>query len=189
MRTGLAAPRVDCQGCNKLTKCCAFQPFVPNFLLGGFFQSQGAAELPKIKNLVFQPLGAIATLEYRARHDKVSDKENAEDLLCGFYKEGQCTIWNFRPGECSTYFCDEDMRSQPRQEISERAFRTEIAVAQMALLELGLSHVEIGRQVEACNTSQDFIEKFSDNELLFMYKKSWNWSQGLSAKQVLEWLK
>lgn len=184
--TSLEAPQVDCRGCHKLTKCCAFQPFIPNYLLGAIFRT---TELPKHKNLRFEPIGAIPTASYREKHSLTQDKENAVDLLCAFYKNGECSIWENRPGECSTYYCDDQMKSQARQDLSKQAFDTEIAVAQMALVELGLDPEQISRQVDACNTSEDLPEKYSDQELILMYKQAWNWSKQLSASQVRGWLK
>jgi hypothetical protein len=186
LATPLSVPDVDCRGCAKLTKCCAFQPFIPNFLLGGWLES--LTVLPQHKSLCFQPLGAMPTPEYREKHRVAGNKDQALDLLCSFYVDGRCSIWNFRPGECSTYFCDEAMTSEPRQSLAKKSFAIEIAVAQMALVELGFAPKEISAQVDACNGQAEFSEKYPDAELILMYKRAWQWSKQLNADLVASWL-
>lgn len=179
---------MDCRGCQKLTKCCAFQPFVPNFLLGGLLENENRFSLAQHKNLSFQPLGAMATVNYRAQHLDTKDRESEVSLLCSFYKNGGCSIWNFRPGECSTYFCDSGMKTEPRQGLARKAFDVEVAVAQMALVELGFSPRQISSQVDACNGAGDLAQNYSDDRLISMYKQAWNWSKSLTSDQVQSWL-
>lgn len=143
--------------------------------------------LPKHKNLSFQPLGALATAKYRTSHLAAKDRDLNLDLLCSFYKNGRCSIWEYRPGECSTYFCDSGMTSAPRQELARQSFSVEVAVAQMALVELGFTRVEISAQVDACNGKGDFAQNFSDADLISMYKQAWNWSKSLTAETIASW--
>jgi hypothetical protein len=171
----LRAPRLDCGACARPAKCCAFQPFVPNFLLGGWLS--GEERLPEIKNVYFAPVGAIALPEYRAKHTG----EAGIDMLCGFYDRGRCRLWKFRPAECSSYFCTE-----PRTSLRDQGFAAEMAVAQMALAELGLSGREIGEQVDLVNGGA--VKNYPGPEMLIMYKKAWSWSQTLKPETVQSWI-
>ncbi len=164
----------DCAGCAKSAKCCDFQPFVPIFLLGGWLVERN--ELPEIKNVYFAPIGAIASPAYRARFEE----DGGVKQLCGFFSEGSCTIWRFRPSECSTYFCESE---RPKER--DLGFAVETAVAQMALVELGLTAREIEVQVDLVNGAEPGI--FSGPEMLMMYKKAWRWSQTLSAETIKSW--
>lgn len=183
--SGLRAPQLDCAGCAKPAKCCAFQPFVPNFLLGGWLEN--ALVLPEIENVYFTPIGAVATPEYRARH--VASAEPGVELLCGFFDRTSrsCTMWNFRPGECSTYFCDDARLSEEREDVRQKSFDLEVSIAQMALVELGFSPVEIGAQVDHVN-GMGVSMITSSPELLMMYKKAWNWSKILTREMVESWM-
>lgn len=182
--TELREPVLDCLGCAKTTKCCAFQPFVPNFLVGGWLGF--SADLPSIENIYFHPIGALPTPEYRMSFEAV--KTPGEDLLCGFFdrKSRRCGLWEFRPSECGWYFCDDARLGNSRQNLRQRLFDTELAVAQMALAELGLSASEIGVQVDMVNGGTP-KQLYPGPELLMMYKKAWNWSQTLSRETVESW--
>lgn len=185
----LRAPQLDCARCLKPAKCCAFQPFVPNFLLGAWLEK--SESLLEIANVRFHPVGAVACPDYRARHEKVTAAggDPGVDLLCGFFDRERrtCSIWNFRPGECSTYFCDDLRVSEDRQAIRDKSFALEMAVAQMALVELGFSAREIAEQVDLVNGASS-AQIYPGPELLMMYKKAWKWSQGLSREMVKSWM-
>jgi len=181
----LRTPQLDCASCARPAKCCAFQPFVPNFLLGAWLAA--AAELPEIPHVRFHPAGAVATLEYRAAHASVS--EPGVDLLCGFFdrEKRTCRLWAYRPGECSNYFCDDLRLSEARQNLRQRTFDVEMAVTQMALVELGFSGRQIGEQIDIVNgVGEGSI--YPGHELLMMYKRAWIWSQNLNPQTVQSWL-
>jgi hypothetical protein len=175
-------PVVDCKACAKPIKCCDFQPFWANFLIGAWLEENGAKELPEITNAFWHPIGLIPRAEYRTRHAQTEVR--GEDLKCGFYQSGRCEIWSTRPGECSTYFCDSAQTM--RAPLSEEVFHTESAIAQMALAEIGLSPVEITAQVDRLNSGQG--ENGPSGDLILMYKKAWKWSKTLSRQDVRKWL-
>lgn len=79
------------------------------------------------------------------------------------------------------------MTSESRQALAKKSFAIEIAVAQMALVELGFAPKEISAQVDACNGEAEFSEKYSDAELILMYKRAWQWSKQLNADLVASW--
>lgn len=184
----LRAPQLDCAGCLKPAKCCAFQPFVPNFLIGAWLERSDA--LPGIANVHFHPVGAVACPDYRKRHEAVTSAggEPGADFLCGFFdrERRSCSIWSVRPGECSTYFCDDLRLSEDRQALRNLSFNLEMSVAQMALVELGFAPKEISEQVDLVNGAS-FAKIYPGQEILLMYKKSWEWSQGLSREMIESW--
>lgn len=186
MDVTIPAPSLDCQGCQKLTKCCAFQPFIPNFLLGGYLKD--AYNLPQISNVDFYPVGAVPSSSYRENHLKTQN--HGVEFICGFFsKETRtCKIWNYRPGECSSYFCDDGGTSPKRKANSEKSFTIEVAVAQMALAQLGFSPTEISAQVDAINGKGTESHKYPGADLLIMYKKAWDWSQTLDKNTIENWL-
>lgn len=163
------APQVDCRVCARAVKCCDFQPFVANFLLGAWLQDR--EELPQVRHAYWHPLGLIPARAYR---------ENPDREPCSFYSSGACTIYAFRPGECGAYFCD----GISREAFATRVFDDEVAIAQMALVEFGLSGREIGAQVDLLNAG---AEENATGDLLLMYKAAWNWSQTITPETLKGW--
>lgn len=182
-----AGPRleVDCGACAKALKCCDFQPFVANFLVGQILAK--GENLPSLdpKKALYLPIGVVATNAFRTRHAEVVPEQRQADLACGFYdlESRKCKIWFARPGECSTYFCD----SLPRTDLSQNSFEIEVAVAQMALVQQGFSRAEINFQVDAINGERD--QTSSPAGLEHVYLTSWKWSQTLKAQDIQSWLK
>jgi Fe-S-cluster containining protein len=92
-------------------KCCTYFPDLPNYLIGRTLRdyggSEGAARLrAAIAGRLTTPLGLEANpayaRRYRERHDRFGRDAS---LLCPFYDEGRCTIWNNRNAVCQTFFC------------------------------------------------------------------------------------
>src|SRR6185503_6556814 len=96
---------------------------------------------------VLQPLGVIATREFRVLCEATPEAAKNEKRLCSFYlrEKRECGIWQFRPGECSLYFC---RANRKREEWSERVFAAESNFAHMALAQLGFSPRAILEQVQ-----------------------------------------
>jgi len=173
---GVAVSDLDCFRCNRHAgrKCCDFQPCVPNFLLGAAgldgFEFSDSSRLT--------PMGLIPAPGIRARR---------EDLLCEFFEEGRCRIWEFRPGECSAYFCEPKVG---QQDLSRRLQHAEVAVAQMALAEYGFSPIEISEQVDLWNgRSDDESSRWSWREVAPIYRFSWEYARGLTINDVEPWVK
>jgi hypothetical protein len=181
---------LDCLACTKKLKCCDFQPFVAGFLLGAVLEEGGT--LPDSPNIVYQPLGLMPTRAYREKHGRTPEAERGEDLLCALYDRDsrRCSIWDKRPGECSTYLCTTPV-PPARQQLSQDAFAVEAAVSQMALAHLGFSRDEIFRQVDILNgAADDLLEPPRDRErMMEIYRAAWAWARGLTRADVISWMK
>ncbi len=181
-----ARPAVDCSACAKPAKCCAFQPFIANFLVGGWLEARGLNTLPPVSNAHWHPIGLIPAKAYREEHGRAS--EPGLDLACAFLDRTtrSCSIYLFRPGECATYFCDDERESPERVGHSQAVFDRELAVAQMAMVEMGLAPAEMAAQVDLVNVGSR--EDFAGPDLVFMYKKAWNWSKGVTTENLKKWM-
>jgi hypothetical protein len=98
-------------------KCCTFYPNIPNYLIGGILSDkdplmdEGKKRIrERIKNgRGVSPLGIFApklyTLKYTNRTN--SSFGNSGNLLCPYFEKstGGCTVWKYREGVCSTWFC------------------------------------------------------------------------------------
>lgn len=179
-----ARPELDCLNCNREWKCCAFQPFVPNFLLGAFLANGG--DLAPMRDLL-QPLGLIPGQDYRERYLKTPENERGEDFLCRFYdrQTRACKNWSYRPGECSTFFCKPG--SFDVEQHSYAVFNAETAVAQMALAQLGFENHRISLQVSYLNDPEFAPAQVEFSYLMEIYRRSWDWAQKLPVDQVRQW--
>lgn len=177
---------MDCSVCAKPTKCCAFQPYIPNFLIGGWLEKTNAAELPKLKTAYWHPIGLIPGQKYKREHSQAA--EPGASLSCAFFglDSRKCSLYEFRPSECRIYYCDDARDSLVRKTFTQMAFDEEIAVAQMAMLEMDLTRREMSEQVDLVN--QGAVADFAGRDLIFMYKKAWKWSQTVRPRDIKEWM-
>ncbi len=181
---GLSRPQLDCMACNRDFKCCAFQPFVPNFLLGAYLSEGG--DLSGMREWL-QPLGLIPDLQYRQGYLSTPEDQRGEEFLCRFYRTEtrSCGNWKYRPGECSTYFCKSDRFDIDKY--SRKVFNVETAMAQMALGFLGFEAKKIDHQVSYLNGEEHHPLRVEFSYLMEIYRRSWVWANGVAAEQVHQW--
>ena len=116
---------MDCQHCvNKFspraqTKCCDYHPLLPNYVVGAILSDTSANTnegreriTTKIKNEIgITPYGIMAPLEYyklyqkSRKHKNLDNDANINDLLCPYYNNGLCTIWDYRSELCASFHC------------------------------------------------------------------------------------
>jgi Fe-S-cluster containining protein len=97
------------------TKCCAFQPHIPNFLAGRILMEEdpsiqaGREELERriARRVAISPRwagpGSVFDLLYRSTPNVFG---RAPELRCQFLDaNGGCGVWKHRPAVCSTWFC------------------------------------------------------------------------------------
>lgn len=161
-------PQLDCLGCKKPGKCCDFQPFIPNFLLGAMLHL--GMELPEAGEHSYQPIGLIPARSFRERH--AANAVHGADLMCRFFKNGKCSVYRLRPSECRNYFC-EGMTDVHRLR-SQREFDFETRLAQLALRHLGFSDGFIGRQVDVLNLEAE--PEIENHSLHDLYRSSFAWA-------------
>jgi len=123
-------PRTTCDNCpmcknvyppaqqdsrfNVDTKCCTYQPVIPNYLIGGLLTDHDPSLnevkeefLTRLSNYNITPLGIAPTYSTWFFFNLRPFGKHKE-LLCPFYLEhsgGLCGIWKYRNATCSTYFC------------------------------------------------------------------------------------
>lgn len=87
-------------------KCCTYFPFLPNFTLG----SLSFETIQYISKLgILLPVGLYPSTDYQNRLQQAGRQGfgKKQELLCPFYdqKQNGCSIWEYRPGVCASYFC------------------------------------------------------------------------------------
>jgi Fe-S-cluster containining protein len=99
------------------TKCCTYQPHLPNYLAGAVLGDANPALAEGARRIRARIAGRIGvTPEWLAPGRKysllfeaarVSSFGRAPSLRCSFFEPegGLCTIWKHRDSACSTFFC------------------------------------------------------------------------------------
>ena len=112
--------------------------------------------------------------------------------MCDFLNsQGQCGVWEFRPSECTSFYCAEEMkRSQnakfddsdsPFTHQSRELFDLELEWAQHALRHKGYSWRKISGWIDDWNAFTDVGEgmqeawPLSREERFQFYRESWMW--------------
>jgi Fe-S-cluster containining protein len=94
-------------------KCCTYFPFVPNFSLGAMLESKNSQAALRIQAAqikgVLLPSGLFAAPEHEQRILDIGGDGFGQhrELLCPFFDTARlgCSVWQYRPGVCTTYFC------------------------------------------------------------------------------------
>lgn len=114
----LKAPSVSFFSPN--TKCCTYQPAIPNYLVGALLSDdsglmeEGKRRIrDKIKSKVdVIPKGVWVSDKYLYLYKAAVEHEQtfgkADSMKCTYLQEGNCTVWKYRNAICSTWFCKSD---------------------------------------------------------------------------------
>ncbi len=178
----LTDPQLDCAGCLKVGKCCDFQPFIPNYLVGAMLAA-GVA-LPNVGEHHWQPLGLIPAGSFRERHSRTPEGLRGSDLFCSFF-DGGCSIYKFRPGECRNYFCEG--MTDGHHAASIKAFTIETSMAQSALEHLGFPIEAVHAQVDVLNL-QGEPRPAVTAEMMAIYRGAWAWAGQHRSDEVQRFL-
>lgn len=87
-------------------KCCTYFPYLPNFSLGALTSEDLAKAEPRG---ILLPVGLFPSAEEQAKTESFGSEGfgKKSELLCPFFDgaKNQCSIWTYRPGVCTSYFC------------------------------------------------------------------------------------
>lgn len=96
---------------NEKTKCCTYYPFIPNYMVGNILLNN-EVEAQKIRSYIetkkyILPIGLCVPEGYQHLQGEYKSLGFGKDesLLCQFYDEGNCNIWNQRNSECLSFQC------------------------------------------------------------------------------------
>lgn len=141
-------------------KCCTFEPYLPNYLVGALLQSASTspsamgALKKKIQQRKFSlPIGMTASVKYQVLFNqrKPQDFGNRRDWLCTYYNQdlNNCGIWKYRGAVCTTFFCKSDLGKKGLSFWAE--LNNYLTYVEMALMEEVLVHLDFSpRQLSDC---------------------------------------
>ncbi|TNE55631.1 MAG: hypothetical protein EP338_02335 [Bacteroidetes bacterium] len=142
------------------TKCCNYQPFQANFLVGAIL-SDSSDQMKTGKRLTEELIqqrkgltafGLIPDRKYQQNQHQIltlpKSFHNQEEIIsqrCSFLHEGHCSIWAYREHLCITYFCSSVGASTGQQfwsELNEMMKHIEYQLAQHFAQKLGITWPE-----------------------------------------------
>lgn len=131
---------------------------------------EAGIQLPPAREHHYQPIGLVPDRGYRQRHALLQDGERGEEFFCVFFREGKCSVYQFRPSECRHYFCEG--MGEGLHRLSQEGFEIEVRKAQESLVALGYDWSEIHRQVDVLNLlSEPLLTQVDD--MLDLYRRAW----------------
>ncbi len=105
---------------NPVTKCCTYQPKLPNYLVGGIL----ADDTPEMAEGRRRVAGKVAAkigvtprwLAPAKKYTVLLEQTRATcfgrsaTMRCPYFVEGDynCTVWKYREADCTTFFCRND---------------------------------------------------------------------------------
>lgn len=200
----------------KNLKCCTFDPWVPNFVVGAMLKDPSLSEigrgalLGKIRDPECGlPIGVRASTSFQRRHLRKKENEfgNREDWLCPYYdrQQNQCGIWNYRGNVCISFFCQSDyLQTGIRfwEELGNHLHLIELALAEECLVQLDFSPRQMSEllsyidpQTHAEKKSLPLVDSKTSRRLwngyddpLDFYHKCDAWVQSLGPKELRDLL-
>jgi hypothetical protein len=170
-------------------KCCTFEPFLPNYLVGAALQSAStfASTLEVLREKIKErrlalPIGVAAPLRFQIEfnHRERGDFGNREEWLCPYYsKETQnCGIWKHRGAVCTSYYCKSDAGAKGLRywkALENYIHYTEMALMEESMVMLGFSPRQVNACLEYLNRSEGKgWELRQDTMPLEVSKTLWN---------------
>jgi hypothetical protein len=192
-----------CENCNLCkskqspyidTKCCTYQPYLANYLVGGVLVDIDPS-LSKGKEIIKEqilarkgvtPYGIIPSHDYikRERALKSIDfwkvpKEEMTKQLCSYYDDGNCTVWKYREHLCVTHFCSSVGGSKGKEfwkTIDNYLKMAETSLSQYAMLKLEWDVLNF--KTKRINTDDFKLEDENGNIIDENYSALWGEWEG-----------
>jgi hypothetical protein len=108
---------------NPKTRCCTFNPILPNYLAGQALlrggQSEAVVKARLTSRVGVTPMGIIPPKSWITLYQRVRRREygRSERLLCPYWVGGEfaCGVWKDRNHVCRTWFCRHDHGAAGRE--------------------------------------------------------------------------
>lgn len=155
---------VDCQNCSvypATVKCCTYEPFLPNYLIGATI-AQGREGPHDFDSLNYIPLGYLPSPHIKRQLVNKASRFGQPDMAtCRFLRQGDCQIWPLNGGQCRSYYCKSKYAEaglQTWRAATHYLVTVEHLLAQELLAESAFSPKIIAEQIallQAHNQSQE----------------------------------
>lgn len=197
-------------------KCCTFDPFMPNYLVGALLEDPRTtpAGLESLRKKMQSPteclpigLRAPSAFQHRFINRAEDEFGNREDWLCPYFdrKAQNCGVWRNRGNVCTSFYCFSDFGPKGIQ--MWEAFGSVLHYVEMAMMEEVLVQMDFsprqtsellewidpsvmgGKKPRAEITASEAKRLWNlyDNPEEF-YRKSFKWVQSLKREDFQECL-
>lgn len=198
-------------------KCCTFEPFIPNFLVGAVLLDKKSQHAQKVINDKIEkrhyalPIGMTASIRYQLEF--MADKENSfgqnPDWLCSYYIQdtGLCSLWKNRGVVCTSFYCKSSYGKKGLDfwnDLSDYLALVEMALMEEALVMLDFSPRQTSTLISYLNRESGTKKEAKSwvipeplakelwngyyNEQVDFYIKSYNIAANLNKKSLNELL-
>jgi len=186
--------KATCSSCNWKAyqpdlKCCTYEPYLPNYLVGALFESPATAPEAlkalrlKIEKRQFSlPIGMTASVQYQVAFNsrEPEDFGNRADWLCPYYDRTlqNCGVWKYRGAVCTTYYCQSNFGKKGLrfwEELSGYLTYVEMALMEDVLVHLDFSPRQISDCLDYINRQEGTAAELKSQSLpLDKARKLWN---------------
>lgn len=147
-------------------KCCTFQPYLPNYVVGGVLADHTGRydRIQKIfRKMILDrayvlPIGIVAPPRYQVSYKKNKPKIFGRDekYLCPYFdREGlNCGLWKYRGSVCTSFYCQSSYGRAGKSFWSlngDYQSYIEMALMEEVLVQNGFSPRQISEQLEYIN--------------------------------------
>lgn len=169
-------------------KCCTFDPWVPNFMVGAILEDPAvaaagraavAAKLGSIEEC--SPLGLRPSTKFQRRFLRKSEHEfgNRADWLCPYYDRANanCGIWNHRGNVCVSFFCKSDAGARGLafwNELGDLLHLIELSVMEECLVQLDFSPRQLSELLPLIDRQTHLERRALPAITPAEYKRLWN---------------
>jgi hypothetical protein len=167
------------------TKCCAYQPDLPNFLAGRILNdadpsmAEGRAALERRieRRVAVTPIGARSGGVFKLLYSHTPNVfGRAPALRCPYLgPEGGCGVWRHRPGVCATWYCKHvrgatGLRFWKLADKLLREVESDLALWCLAELHTGLAEIA---DLAAARRDQPDVSELDGEMDVPRYRKLW----------------
>jgi hypothetical protein len=171
-------------------KCCTFQPFLPNYVVGALLEEGSGWVKELIEGKIRQreyamPMGLFVPVRYQVAFNRRGETDfgNREEFLCPYFDHAgqRCGIWRHRGSVCTSYFCVSDRGEAGLrfwELLGEYLHVCEMVLAQDCVVSMGLPPECIDGQLEYINCATGTDEELaSDSMSEVLFQNQWSeWS-------------
>lgn len=172
---------------NPSLKCCTYQPFLPNYLLGGLLlsSSKSVIEDQILKKDFMLPLGGFPSVKYQIAFNAKEPSQFGREkkFLCKYLdtKTELCKIWKYRNSVCSTYHCFSIYNEAGVGfwlDLQEFLFFIETTLAEYCMEEGGFNPQQVWESLDFLNgKGEDSVEADWDELTKESHQELWqDWS-------------
>lgn len=167
LEVSILETKATCDDCamspkySKNLKCCTFEPYLPNYIVGEIFANEDRYPeiCQKLRDRIQRcefvlPLGIVPHFKFQIEFNnrKSTDFGNRSDWICPYYDTSaeRCHIWRLRGAVCTSFYCKSDHGQKGLKywdQVKDYLSLVEMTLAEELLVDRGFSPRQISEQL------------------------------------------